>query len=120
MGSAIHLKQTDAFVAQRPVEIVLHRETKVPDGAGGWKTNANTAIAAQTFRLVPIGRVGALSTRTTPDGRIVTPTMSLVGTPPKDVEELDTFSIGEDNYEVVFVSRLPEWRVTAEVIQHRG
>jgi hypothetical protein len=114
----IHLKQTAKFVDENPQDIVFNRETKVADGMGGWRKNATAALPPQTMRMVAQERVGSVTTRTTPDGRIVTPTFKLVGVPPIDVQALDTFSIGDDDYEVVYVSTSPAWRVTADVIEH--
>lgn len=113
----IHLKQTDKFIAENPNDIVFVREVKVADGAGGWIKQASANIPAQTMRMVAQERVGSVSTVTTPDGRIVTPLFKLVGTPPIDVEALDTFVLNGEDYEVVYVSRSPAWRVTADVIK---
>ena len=114
----IHLKQTDAFVAENPSEINLIRRERQPDGKGGFIKLPPLALPPQTMRLVAQGNIGSVTTITTPDGRLVIPTFKLIGTPPIDIAELDTFILDDQPYEVVRISLLPAWCVQADVIEH--
>lgn len=116
--AAPHLNLTRYFVNYNPSEINLIRSEKIPDGAGGWTCLPPADLPPQTMRLVPQGNASAVRQLTTPDGRLVVPTFKLVGVPPIDIEELDLFTLDLVPYEVVYVSRLPAWRVTADVIVH--
>lgn len=119
-GSALHLKQTTAFVNENPSAIQLIRETKVKTPAGGIKTQNAAPLTPVVMRLVAINRVGATTQRTTPDGRLVIPTHNLVGTPPIDIQEGDKFNLDGKDYEVISVNSRPAWRINAEVMEFRA
>lgn len=113
-----HVRQTEAFVAENPVDIVITPRAKEATGAGGHRWVDQPPLPSQRVRLVAIGRVTAVATRTTEDGRVVTPTHTLIAVPGTVVNPMDKFSVGSDQYEVVTVSSKPEWRVSAEVVAH--
>lgn len=117
-ASAIHLKQTEAFIAENPEAIVLTRRAKVVQQSGGWRYDAGVALLAQNFRKVAVGRVKDTVERVTEDGRTVIPSAVLIGLPERDIQRGDLFTLDGVPHEVVFVNRRPEWRVSAEVVEH--
>lgn len=116
-GQALHEKQTKAFIEQNSDLIVIRRRPRISDGAGGHTWGAEAALPAQTARKVGQGRVGALTERTTEDGAVVVPTAVLVCMPGADIQRFDHFTLGDTDHEVVWVNTLPEWRITAEVVE---
>lgn len=126
MGSLdhpLHIKQTIAFIDERPEDVVIMRRTRTATTAGGWKYGAPTALPVQRMRKVASALRGAVTRRTTEDGRQVIPTYTMIGLPDADIQEFDVFTLHpgtdkEESYEVVFVSREPNWRTSAEVTEH--
>lgn len=119
-ATALHIKQTEAFVAENPDVITFQRRPRTSTPSGGWKFGAPVALPPQTLRKVASGRVGATTERTTSDGKTVIPTATLVGIPATDVERYDLFTLDGVDHEVVWVNRRPEWRVSAEVVELHG
>lgn len=117
LDTRIHLLQTQKFVSERPVDIVVQRRRRQSDGKGGFKLVPGGSLPSQTVRKVGIGRVGALHDVTTADGKIVTPTATIIALPQVDLQRYDKFEIDGVVHEVVAVSRLPEWRVSADVYE---
>lgn len=116
LDSQIHLDLTELFINQRPVSVVVSRTTKVETADGGWVKSAPTLLAAQTGRMVELLRAQATETRTTDDGDIVIPTHVFVAMPDADFQRKDTFTAYGELWEVLHVSRLPEWRLSLELI----
>lgn len=104
---------TAAFVDADRFSCVLTRETKVPDGTGGY-TTTKAPIAAQWLRLVPLQ--DATSERTDAQGRTVAPGYMLVGRHTADIKRMDTFTKDGRRYEVVFVLENTQYQVKGEVI----
>lgn len=114
----MHRKQTAAYINQNAIEVVLRRGKWEADGKGGTLKAPPLPLPSQVCRMVAIGLVRAVTERTTADGRVVVPSYVLVGMPEFDVEVGDIFTYDDRDYEVVNVSRLPEWRTQAEVVNH--
>jgi hypothetical protein len=117
LDTAEHLAATQMFIDERPVSIVLQRSARVTDSQGGWTKGAPAPRTAQVMRKVASGRVMDMQERVTEDGSVVVPTASLIGMPDVDIERYDTFVLDGVKHEVVWVSRLPEWRMQAEIVE---
>lgn len=121
MASALHIRQTQAFIDENPMDIVVHRRHKVDTPSGGWTWEADADLASQTVRKVGKFVSSASSdgiARTTSDGKVVVPSSVVIGLPDWDVQIGDTFDIDGVEHEVVWISTLPVWRKAAEVYEH--
>jgi len=117
LDTRIHLLQTQKFVSERPVDIVVQRRRRQSDGKGGFKWVTGSSLPPQTVRKVGIGRLSATTERTTADGKVVVPNATIIALPQIDLQRYDKFEIDGIMHEVVAVSRLPEWRVSADVYE---
>jgi len=115
LNSAIHLRQTQAFINERPAQIVISRRTKTPTENGGYKLGTPVDLAPQTMRKV--GSKEALPI-TTSDGRLLVPTHNVIAMPDADIEVNDKFTLDGVVHEVLVISTLPEWRIQAGVIEY--
>lgn len=113
----MHERLTKAFIAENPVDVVMLRTESVTDGAGGFLPDTLSHLPSQTVRYVTSDLRGDLAVRTSPDGRQVRPAARLVGMPGYDVAVGDQVVINDTTYQVVFVSRTPKWRITAEITE---
>lgn len=113
LDSEMHLRQTDAFVATNPVSVRFIRKERLDDGAGGFTLGPPRTLLTQKMRMIPVSEVS----RTTADGQQVLVVNALVGTPPIDVQEGDTFVLDGTPFQVVSVNQIPEWRVSAEIVE---
>jgi hypothetical protein len=114
-----NIKQTDAFIKSHPYKrnIVLSRQDKVDDGAGGW-TSAPAVIGSPSeMALVPSAT--QLPVRRTLDGQEVTPEYTLIARHTADIRNGDWFWVDGIKYEVVFVFPNKSYEIKAEVI-YRG
>jgi hypothetical protein len=120
LNTAEHLAATQMFINERPVNVVFTRVSKASDGQGGWVKTGPTPLAAQQVRKVATSRLADVSTRVTENGAVVVPTAYLIGMPTLNVQRYDKCVIDGVPHEVVFVGRLPEWRIQAEVVETSG
>lgn len=120
LNTAEHLAATQMFINERPISIVVKRVTRTSDGQGGFTKSTPTNLSAQTVRKVARARMADVDTRVTEDGSVVVPTAVLIGMPSLNIQRYDVCDIGGVPHEVVFVSRLPEWRTHAEVVERNG
>lgn len=74
-------------------------------------------MAPQTMRKVGSSLRSNAESRTTEDGRVVTISANMIGLPSVDIAIGDKFTLDGVEHEVVGISRLPEWRVQAEVTE---
>jgi len=118
LDSRLHLKQTDYFIRQRPVEITVERRRREADGRGGWHyVDPPLSLPPQTVRKVGSFRIGSTVERITADGAVVVPSNAVIAYPDADIKRFDKFVIDDVVHEVVFVQILPEWRLQAEVYE---
>lgn len=117
LNTADHLAATQMFIDERPVDVAIERITKIVDGQGGWTKSPPTTLPPQRVRKVAQGRVSDTKQRMASDGALVIPTAVLIGMPDLDVQRYDKFSLYGVLHEVVWVTRLPEWRTSAEVVE---
>ena len=117
LNTAEHLAATQMFINERPVMISFVRTVKTSDGQGGWTKTTPTTLSPQRVRKVAQGRVSDTTQRVSSDGAVVIPTSVLIGMPDLDVQRYDTFLYNGVPHEVLWVTRLPEWRTSAEVVE---
>lgn len=117
MHDKLHLKQTEAFIAQNPVSIEITRTKKIPDGKGGFKKDSPQHLDAQVVRKIGSTRISDSRELTTPEGRIVVPTAALVAMPDADIQAGDTFLIADVPYEVIKTNLDPPWRLQAPIVE---
>jgi hypothetical protein len=107
----IQRRLTDAFILADQVEIVLTRQVKVSDGAGGFTVNP-TPLPVQRFRLIP--QQDTQVEVETADGRMVRPRFVLLGRHTADMERRDTFTWNGERYELGQVAD-KQYEIKAEV-----
>jgi hypothetical protein len=117
LDSDLHLRQTATFIAENPVDIVVRRTSKIPDGRGGNQKDTTRSLPPQTVRRVGSTRISGTKQVMTVDGRLVIPTYALIGLPDVDIQRGDKFDIEGLPYEVVSISLTPPWRVQADVVE---
>lgn len=103
---------TKWFVEADVESVVLRRRTKVSDGAGGF-VMASSALAPQPMRLIPLG---SPVERSTGDGKVVTANFALLGLYGADMARFDRFTLGGEEYEVVFLYENKEYETKGEVV----
>lgn len=101
-GMGVLRRQTTYFIEQNPTDLVLSREVKADDGAGGSTTTA-TDLEVQTVRLVRPAPTTAVERRTI-GGEMVKPTLSVVGEYDSDMRRGDTFTYQGLDMEIVWVN----------------
>lgn len=116
LASAQHLAMTDFFIQQRPASVTVTRSTKQATAAGGYLWTNPTPQAPQTVRVVELQRLQSRDDFTTIDGRRLTPTHVVIAMPDASFERHDQFEWDGQTWEVGVVSKLPEWRLQAEVV----
>lgn len=115
LASSAHLKLTERFIAERPIDITVMRRTEVATPAGGTRREAPVPLPAQTVRMVEPLRTQSRTERLDENGRVVVPTRVVIGMPDMDIERFDTFTAYGSEWKVVHISELPEWRKSVEV-----
>lgn len=103
-GMSVEREQTKFFIDQNPYALTVHRNTRVPDGAGGY-TETSADLPAQTVRVVSQARTVAVQRRTV-SGEVVIPDISIVAEWDADLQRGDTFTYQDLNMEIVWVSDL--------------
>ena len=113
----IHAAVTDAWIVSDPVSLALTRETRVPDGAGGY-TDTEVNLPPQTFRM-DRSTNQSVQFVTAITGVSVPLRFRLVGQPDADIQDGDRFTIEGVDFEVTLVHRESFGRTAAEV-ERRG
>lgn len=109
---------TAAYIAADADTVTPHRASRTPDGAGGWTTTPATPQQPVQVRLQPAGsRVGGPLERTTPDGRVVLPTMEIVAAHDADLQVGDTFTWSGREFEIIWLSPDTEYETFGEVLE---
>lgn len=81
--------------------IVLSREVRTLNAAGGWTRDEAVLLSAQLFRLLP--QEDGATARVNAEGESATPEFVLLGAPDCDMARWDTFSIGARRFQIVYV-----------------
>lgn len=111
-------RMTHAFIQADPVEIVLWRQTKVPNGSGGFVLGPPTSLPSQTFKAIPQNH--QLEERQTTDGVMVRPDSVLIGHWDANIVRGDWFVDVEGNrFDVVYVGEKRDYETRAE-LTYRG
>lgn len=116
LDTPLHLASTQRFIDERPVDVVVKRTQRQATAAGGQKRVPLADLAPQKVRITELLRAQATTQRTTEDGDVVIPSHVAVAMPSADFQRKDTFTAYGELWEVVYVSRLPEWRISLELI----
>lgn len=112
-----HRQQTIGLIDENPIDVVLTRRARVPDGQGGWIYDASTALPPQRVRIFPRRSAAVISDRAVPEGIEEIPEYVMVALPEADVSSADTFPYDGSTFRVSRVIRTA-WRVRAEVVRH--
>jgi hypothetical protein len=112
-------RNTDAYIATDPTDVVFTVNTAASDGEGGTIWGATGTLGAQRVRIV----TGASSSgsvvaeRRTVDGEVVLPEVMLIMEWDAAVEMGWTFMHDGDTYEVVFVNDDSRYEKLVEVVK---
>lgn len=119
MLDPLHEKQTQAFIDQNPISVVVIRRTKVdlPDGGHRWK---EAALAAQTMRKVASNRQGDVDKVLGPDGQLVVPVFTLIAMPQAVIKREDYVKLEGSTFYVAKASNDPPWARRASIIDRSG
>src|SRR5215213_4681856 len=86
----LHMGISKSFILADPEDLVLKRQEKVSDGAGGFSVGPEVKLAPQTFRLIPQSdRVVEVADS---NGRMSTPEWIIMGEVGCDMERYDYFT----------------------------
>lgn len=117
LNNRYHLRLTEAFINERPVDVILMRPVVVEDFSGGYVSSGSSPLPSQTVRKVASPFVRDAAARVITDGDQNRPSFTLIGMPDVDILKDDTFEIDGVWHRVTSVSRIPEWRVAADVVE---
>lgn len=107
---------TERFINERPIEVVVSRREKIDTPDGGWTFGEPVDLDPQTVRLTELTRAQSPKERTDENGSAVLPTHVAVAMPDRDFQRYDRFNAYGEKWLVVHVSRLPEWRLSLELV----
>lgn len=96
-------RQTNQYIAFNPTTVVLTREVRTEDGAGGYTTAGSTPLSPQVVRIIQQRESNATERRNR-DGEVVRPSLVLLAAWDADVEVDDTFTWNGMRAEVVWVT----------------
>lgn len=99
----INRRNTTAYIASDPTDVVFRSRARVSDGEGGFTMSDGDLLPAQRVRIVTPRTTTAVERRNI-DGEVVTPEAMLVMEWDAAVEEGWTFTHDEREWEVVFVT----------------
>lgn len=108
---------TKAFVEADVIIVTLVRSEWVNDGAGGSYAQNPHSLAPQRMRLIPLQ--DKQQERFTSNGEQVQPGYKLLGLYDADMQRWDTFVLGGNRYEVVWVNENQQYQTKGEVA-YRG
>lgn len=103
-GLGVLREQTKQFIGENPVDLVITRNVRTSDGAGGFVT-APTNLSPQTVRLVPVNKLASIQ-RTSVSGSMVVPDLTVIGEADLDIQRGDTFTYNGIKMQVVWVNVL--------------
>lgn len=112
-----HLALTEYFIDQNPVNVVIRRQSYIPDGKGGRKKDSVRTLPSQRVRKVGTARILGSENQVTSDGDIEVPQASIIAAYDADIQKGDEFTIGHSNFMVVKVDHDPPWRTQAGVVE---
>lgn len=108
-------RQTDAFIKANPTSVILSRAESVPNGAGGFRQGAPSALTPQEFRFIEPGASYGQGEAQLLDGEMVRVDWILLGRYDADLKRGDWFYKDGIKYEVVTVRSTGNYEVKAEV-----
>lgn len=110
----VQRRLTESFISADPTALSFVRIPQVANGSGGYKKGSPSTLPQQTAKLS--WQQDTAVTRETEDGRDAAVSVVLVLAYDADVQRWDTFTMDGDDFEVVFVKRLP-YETKAEVVR---
>ena len=116
--TARDLASTQRFIDYRPLAVVVQRSNRVATPDGGHTTTPLPDLAAQTVRIVEKLPTQATTQRTNESGDTVFADKVAIAMPSADFQRKDMFTAYGELWEVLHVSRLPEWRLSMELYSH--
>jgi hypothetical protein len=118
LDSAIHVRQTEAFINENPAKAIVARRTKVPSTSGGFTWSEPVPLPSQSIRIIELVRGQFSTPRMTTAGTLVTATHIAIAHPDADFINHDLFTSEGLDWEVVWVSMSPPWRKALELVGH--
>ena len=103
-GVEVLREQTKQFIAEDPTSVVLSRNTKAEDGAGG-STFTPAPLPSQVVKVAQRSESSSVERRTE-SGEVVRPGITLVCEWDADIQRGDTFEWEGLNVEIVWVTAL--------------
>lgn len=113
-------RQVDAEIKADPVMIVLTRQEKVSDGAGGWRLSEPRDLDPQEVAIVPAKRRLSDMLVNTELGDVVNAPFIVLGRYNLDIERGDHFTWNGDDFKVDQVGIKEEVSKTCPVIYFGG
>lgn len=110
-------RNTNAFIAADPYEIVLVRRVRFLNAAGGVTKGNETILPAQILRLLP--QEDGATERVTAEGERATPEYMLLGRYDADMQRFDIFEFDGRRYQIVWISENRQYEIKGEVV-HLG
>lgn len=108
-------RQIRALISEDPINLVLHRRTEIPDGAGGFKKGPSTPLPAQRVTILPFKRRMSELIIATEMGDVVDYPYAVVGMYNLDIKRDDEFDWDGEHFVVHAVDVKTEVRTTAQV-----
>ncbi len=111
----LHKDVTRAFILADAESIVLRRQEKNSDGAGGFILSPEFSLEPQTFRMIPQNdRKPEIADS---NGRMAVPEFILLGEVGCDLRRYDRFTWKGDEWEIAEVHHKPDYEVKGDVIR---
>lgn len=113
-------RQVAAMINSDPIDIILTRTPKVPDGAGGFVKGPPAVLPSQKVAIHPFKRRFSEMLTNTEMGDIVDYPYVIVGFPDLDIKRDDVFTWQGDQFKVHDVDIKVDVRVKAQVDYYGG
>lgn len=114
---AIQRDITQAYIDTDPTDVVFSPRIKIPDGSGGYTWTTPAPLQPQRIRVITNAATRTGSATRTIEGVSVTPDLLLLCLWDAVVYAGYQLTLGEDLYEVIYVSSDLKYEKTAEVIR---
>lgn len=115
-ATALDLAQTQGFIAYRPSTVMIKRGERTKTDAGGYKLGEPEEVGEIELRVVEMLRIQGREQRLSAGGELITPTHMAIMMPDQDVLRHDIFDWDDMTWEVLWISKLPDWRWQLELV----
>lgn len=108
-----------AYILRDPTTVAVQLRHVVRTGTGGKRWVNDLPEPSEVVRLVPNRTTTEKqAVRVTPDGRSLMPGWMIVALPDSRIKVGSLLTDGNNvRYEVIYVSRVPSWRLTFEAVE---